>query len=752
MDIYLIFVFILFALAIFDLIVGVSNDAVNFLNSAIGSKVAPRNVIMIIASLGILFGAVFSNGMMEVARKGIFHPQYFMFTEIMVIFLAVMITDILLLDFFNTIGLPTSTTVSIVFEILGAAVAVAFLKVKAGAHTIMVDGAEKVAVVSDYINSDKAMTIIGGILLSVVVAFTVGLIVQGITRIAFSFNYKRPIKYFGAIWGGFAIAAITYFILIKGVKGAAFMDSDTKTLIKENWLLISVASFVAWTVLLQLLNWIFKINILKVIVLVGTFALAMAFAGNDLVNFIGVPLAGFEAFNLADGNDILMNGLAKKVQTPSYFLVIAGLIMVLTLWFSKKARSVTETELNLSRQDEGEERFNASIFARLLVRRAITTGTFFSTVIPEPIVLKLKKRFDQKEIEKQWKKEENPPMFDLIRASVNLTVASILISLATSYKLPLSTTYVTFMVAMGTSLADGAWGRDSAVYRITGVFTVIGGWFMTALTAFTVAFLVALFISWAHFVGVIILVIFAAFAIIRSTRSHKRKQQEKAQMIEDDSDVISNAEAAVVKCNKGVTGILGRASGIYYAAVQGLIDENRKDLKEQYDLSIKLNEKTKKQKNNLYKVIAKLQQDSIETGHYYVQVLDYQREMAHSINFLVKPIYEHVENNHKALAQVQIDELLELSYGINEFTNIALRVVNEGNFILLDDVHKKQSNIIELLNTYRKLQIKRIKNKEVGTKNSMLYLSVLNETRNLVLNAVNVVKAQRDFIQYTSSK
>ncbi len=752
MDIYLIFVFILFALAIFDLIVGVSNDAVNFLNSAIGSKVAPRNVIMIIASLGILFGAVFSNGMMEVARKGIFHPQYFMFTEIMVIFLAVMITDILLLDFFNTIGLPTSTTVSIVFEILGAAVAVAFLKVQTGAHTILVDGVEKVAEVSDYINSGKAMTIIGGILLSVVVAFTVGLIVQGISRLAFSFNYKQPIKYFGAIWGGFAIAAITYFILIKGVKGAAFMDSDTKDYIKDNWLLISVASFAAWTILLQLLNWLFNINILKVIVLVGTFALAMAFAGNDLVNFIGVPLAGFEAFNLADGNDILMDGLAKKVHTPSYFLVIAGLIMVLTLWFSKKARSVTETELNLSRQDEGEERFNASIFARLLVRRAITTSTFFSTVIPEPIILKLKKRFDQKEIEKQWKKEDNPPMFDLIRASVNLTVASILISLATSYKLPLSTTYVTFMVAMGTSLADGAWGRDSAVYRITGVFTVIGGWFMTALSAFTVAFLVALFISWAKFAGVILLVVLAAIAIIRSNRAHKRKREEKAILVEEDSEVVSNAEAAVAKCNKGVTGILGTASGIYYAAVQSLIDENRKDLKEQYDLSIKLNEKTKKQKNNLYKVIAKLQQESVETGHYYVQVLDYQREMAHSISFLVKPIYEHVENNHKALPQVQVNELLELSYGINEFTNLAVRMVNEGNFSLLDDVHKKQGIIIELLNTYRKLQIKRIKNKEVGTKNSMLYLSILNETRNLVLNAVNVVKAQRDFIQYTSSK
>ncbi|MGD9995271.1 MAG: inorganic phosphate transporter, partial [Salinivirgaceae bacterium] len=419
MDIYLVLVFILFALAISDLIVGVSNDAVNFLNSAIGSKVAPRYVIMIVASIGILIGATFSSGMMEVARKGIFHPQHFYFTEIMVVFMAVMLTDILLLDFFNTIGLPTSTTVSIVFELLGASVAVALVKVGfSGETTLLIDGVERVATVGDFINSSKALAIIAGILLSVVISFTVGLLVQGISRFIFTFNYKRPMKYFGAVWGGFAITAITYFILIKGAKGASFMSEATSDYIKHNTSQILLVSLVGWTIIMQLFHWLFKTNILKVIVLVGTFALAMAFAGNDLVNFIGVPLAGFESFKLFQangGNDVLMTGLSGKVHTPTIFLIIAGLVMVITLWLSKKARTVTETELNLSRQDEGYERFGSSFMARMIVGRSITAGTFFGNLVPAAVRDGIKKRFNQEEIQKKIKKQENPPMFDLVR-------------------------------------------------------------------------------------------------------------------------------------------------------------------------------------------------------------------------------------------------------------------------------------------------------------------------------------------------
>lgn len=757
MDIYLIFVFILFALAISDLIVGVSNDAVNFLNSALGSKAAPRYVIMTIASVGILFGAIFSNGMMEVARKGIFHPQFFIFSEIMIIFLAVMLTDVLLLDFFNTIGLPTSTTVSVVFELLGASVAVATLKIVKNANVMTIDGIERQLSVGDYINSNSVLPIIGGILLSVAIAFSVGLLVMWISRIIFTFNYHRTMKYFGSIWGGLAISAITYFILIKGVKSATFMGAETKNFISEKWFLISLVSFVVWASLLQLLRWIFKINILKVIVLIGTFALAMAFAGNDLVNFIGVPLAGFEAFKIANGNESqIMTQLAGQVQTPSYFLIIAGIIMAATLWFSKKARSVTETELKLSRQDEGDERFGSSMFARMLVRRVISTSSFFNTVIPQSLIIKIRKRFDQKKINKSLKKEKNPPMFDLIRASVNLTVASILISLATSYKLPLSTTYVTFMVAMGTSLADGAWGRDSAVYRITGVFAVIGGWFMTAFTAFTVAFIIALFIGWAKFIGIIILLALAIFAIVHSNISHKKKNKqieaEKAmELIEDTDDVISNIGLVVNEASKEIKETLNTIKHSLRQSMEGFIDENRKELKHQHKVAIKLNEKTRKQRNSIYKIITKLEEDSIETGHYFVQVVDYQREIARALEALVTPIYEYVENNHKVFMKIQFDELLELSEGISNYVSFANEIIKKGNYeSTIDELLKEQNEINEWIATFRKLQLKRIKSKLIGTKNSLLYLTILNESKSLILYTQNAVRAQYDFVKYAA--
>lgn len=759
MDPYLILIFILFALAISDLIVGVSNDAVNFLNSALGSKAAPYNVIMVIASLGILAGAIFSNGMMEVARKGIFHPQHFIFAEIMVIFLAVMLTDVLLLDFFNTIGLPTSTTVSIVFELLGAAVAVSLIKIKQGNNIVSIDGVEKTLSLGDFINSGGVLPIIGGILLSVVIAFVVGLVVMWISRFIFTFNYKNTMKYFGAIWGGIAIASIFYFILIKGVKSASFMNPETKTFIKEQWFIISLIIFGSATILLQFLRWLFKINILKLIVLVGTFALAMAFAGNDLVNFIGVPLAGFGAFVASDGDaNMLMTQLSGKVQTPAYFLIIAGLIMAVTLWFSKKARSVSETELKLSRQNEGDERFGSSGFARMIVRRVVYTGGFFNTIIPKPTIIKLRKRFDRTRLDKQLRKEKNPPMFDLIRASVNLTVASILISLATSLKLPLSTTYVTFMVAMGTSLADGAWGRDSAVFRITGVFAVIGGWFMTAITAFLVSFIIALFIAWAKFIGVFILLVLAVAAIIRSNISHKRKTKEK--IIENENsnfannlDIISNAETVANEASEEIKETLVDTIKIYHSTIESMISEDRKNLKKQYRIAIKLNEKTRQQRNNIYKIISKLEEDSVETGHYFVQVVDYQREIARSLEGVVRPIYEYIENNHKVFMKIQFDELLELSEEIGNFVGFASLIIKEGNFEeQIDNLQKRQDEINDIIANFRKLQLKRIKKNLIGTKNSLLYLTILNESKGILLYTQNAIRAQYDFVKYATRK
>ena len=744
-SIYIALIGLLFLLAISDLIVGVSNDAVNFLNSAIGSKAASFKVIMIIAALGILVGATFSGGMMEVARKGIFNPQMFFFSEIMIIFLAVMITDVILLDMFNTFGLPTSTTVSIVFELLGAAVAVAILKVSAN-H---IDGKEVV----DYINSGKALAIISGILLSVVVAFSVGAFVQYITRLIFSFNYKKNLKYFGAIWGGIAITAITYFILIKGAKGASFMTSDTKLFIKENSVLIIGISLVGWTILLQLLNWLVNLNILKLTVLVGTFALAMAFAGNDLVNFIGVPLAGLESFKAfvanpgAEPDAFLMGSLQGKVATPTLYLLLAGLIMVLTLWLSKKARSVVKTTLDLSRQDEGDERFGSSAISRSLVRNSMNFGKVVSFIVPHRIQNAAGKQFDQSQVVVDT--SEDAPAFDMIRASVNLVVASILIAFATSLKLPLSTTYVTFMVAMGTSLADKAWGRESAVYRITGVLSVIGGWFFTALSAFTVAFILAMFFSWGGIYAISIMAVIAGIVIFRTHLLHKKKEEEKI-VTENEPEITE--KNIVQKCNLTVSSTILKANEYYAEIIEGINTENLKKLKKVKKEIREINREAKLMKDNLGRTISKFQDDEVETSHYYVQVVDYLREIAHNMNFIISPCYEHVDNNHIGLIDVQIEELNELQKNVSVLLSGIRDVIMTNDYEKVDALIDKQQEILEQKALIKKSQIKRIKHKEVGTKNSILYFTITNETKNLILNAINLLKSQRDFTLHDEAK
>jgi len=494
---YLVLVAVLFALAISDLIVGVSNDAVNFLNSAIGSKAASIKVVMALAALGVLVGAVFSSGMMEIARKGIFHPEMFSFSEIIVIFIAVMVTDVILLDTFNTFGLPTSTTVSIVFELLGAAVAVSIVKISGNADQTMAE-------LGTYINTSKALAIISGILLSVVIAFSVGAIIQYFARLLFTFQYKKNLKFFGALFGGLSLTVITYFMLIKGIKGASFMDVATKDYITDNALFLLSISFVGWTFVLQMLYWLFNVNPLKIVVLAGTFSLAMAFAGNDLVNFIGVPLGGLQAYDLfsavpgADPDTFMMTGLTGKAQSPTWILLLAGVVMMITLYTSSKAKAVVKTSVDLSRQGEGSERFESSFMSRMVVRSAKNLNSSISRVLPQGVRNSIDNRFQAPD----EPVEGVPVAFDLIRASSNLVVASILIAIGTSLKLPLSTTYVTFMVAMGTSLADRAWGRDSAVYRITGVLSIIGGWFFTAFAAFTLAFLMALLFTFGGFVAI----------------------------------------------------------------------------------------------------------------------------------------------------------------------------------------------------------------------------------------------------------
>lgn len=746
MTIYIFFLIVLFALAISDLTVGVANDAVNFLNSAIGSKVATRRVIMIVASVGILTGTLFAAGMMEVARKGLFFPQYFLFTEIIIIFLAVMFTDVLLLDFFNTFGLPTSTTVSLVFGLLGAAVGMAFLKVGEGA-TIVIEGVEKVAQIGDFINSSKALAIISSILLSVVFSFVFGVVIQWISRVIFSFNTERTIKYYGSLWGGFGISAITYFILIKGVKDASFMTPERYALIKDNTLLIISLSFVFWAILLQALNWIFKINPLKVVVLAGTFALAMAFAGNDLVNFVGVPLAGlasYEIFSANGGNDLLMGKLLGDIITPSYFLISAGIIMLIVLWFSKKAKTVIETSLSLSRQEEGTERFGSSAFSRVLVRKVVNASTFIGKVIPQPIISKINKRFDTTELEDRTRKDPNPPMFDLVRAAVNMMVAAILIAIGTSFKLPLSTTYVTFMVAMSTSLVDGAWGRDSAVYRITGVFTVIGGWFITGLAAFSVAFFLSLFMGWAQIFGVITILVFAVIAFYRTHITHK-KREENFQAKSEETEETPTVQLMFEANNKGITKTLTAISGVFSETIKGLIKENRKDLKKQVQQAIELEQKLANKKSKIHQTINSLPPDSIEASHYYVLTLDYLKELAHCINFLSEPVFNHVDNNHKPILASQAQELTQIAEEFSGFAKKMIATLDSNTEEKLEEINAEQVRIIGLVREARKNLIKSIKKNDVGTKNSMLLLNILSEARNILIYSVSLMKIQVDF-------
>jgi len=739
-NIYLIFVIILFFLAISDLVVGVANDAVNFLNSAIGSKAAPFRITMIVAALGVFVGAAFSGGMMEIARSGIFHPGQFYFSEIMLIFLAVMITDVILLDIFNTLGLPTSTTVSIVFELLGAAVAIAIMKI---AHS------ESPQPLSDYINSSKALAIISGILLSVVIAFSFGALMQYLARLLFSFNYHKRLKYFGAFYGGLSVTIIVYFMLIKGVKGATFMSDEMVGWITSNGTLILLSSFIGFTILLQLLSWLFRFNILKFIVLFGTFALAMAFAGNDLVNFIGVPLAGFESFKTfmaspgADPDFFGMSSLNGAIKTPTYFLLAAGLVMVITLFTSRKARSVIKTSVDLSRQDDGEERFGSTPLSRSIVRLAVNFSSKIDAFIPNKLKTRLEKQFEKAVHDKN---DKDAPAFDMIRASVNLVVASMLIAFGTSMKLPLSTTYVTFMVAMGTSLSDRAWDRESAVYRVTGVFSVIGGWFFTAISAFLVSFVIAVLFYFGGTIAIAGMIVLALVLVIRTHKIHNARTHQNDE-IEKELDGI-NDENILETCVSNVTSFLNQTQLEYKKTTNGLINEDINALRKSMKSVQKLAKKAKDRKANVTTIIARLKEDSIDSGHFYVQVLDYLREILHCLNFIISPVYEHLANNHKKFNQAQISELKTLSQSIGIFLTRISNDIQESNFSNLESVIAEQQKNLALIDLFRKNEVKRIKKDSISTRNSLLYMNILQESKNLSLFALNLYKSQRDFVIY----
>ena len=746
---YIILVVVLFALAASDLVVGVANDAVNFLNSAVGSKAAPKWMIFTMAAIGIMLGASFSNGMMEVARKGIFHPDMFFFSEIMIIFLAVMITDVVMLDTFNAFGMPTSTTVSVVFELLGASVAVAVVKIKQAGGSAIIE-------LANYINSEKALAIITGILVSVVIAFTVGTFVQYVARLIFTFNYRGPMRYFGSIFGGLAISTITYFILVKGISDSAFAEIKLSTgdtlsgWINNNVPKVMLYSFLGWTVVIQVLKWVFNLKILKLVVLVGTFALAMAFAGNDLVNFIGVPLAGFNSFNAwsaagrPDPGGFSMEALAGEVDTPEYMLLISGLIMIITLITSKKARMVIATSVDLSRQSEGTEKFDSSPIARMIVKSTTQFSRKVTRIIPQGIIQKLDSRFVPFDL--STAEDPEPPAFDKIRASVNLVVASALIALGTSLKLPLSTTYVTFMVAMGTSLADRAWDRDSAVFRVSGVIAVIGGWFLTALVAFSGAAFIAMLISLGGKFMVFVFVAVAIFVVLRTHFMLKKRNENTRVEQEDLIDVKDPFEVIISKSMKQMSKAIVSSGYIVSLGIEGFLNEDRNKLKLAEKTSTDFLRRSKRNKEKGFSTVQVFSGVLIDSGHHYLQVMNYKRDMAHASHFMLEPILIYTKNNHKPFIAEQHTELIKLVSLVDQFFNMAQAVVKENKFEEIDPLVTERDKILDYLAKLEKSQIKRIKNKEVNSRNSVLFFKIIAEVKLLLLHTVNMLKSERDLI------
>ena len=743
-NIYLLMIVALAALAIADLVVGVSNDAVNFLNSAIGSKAISFRTILIIASLGIFIGAVFSSGMMEVARKGIFVPGEFYFDEIMIIFMAVMITDILLLDFFNTIGLPTSTTVSIVFELLGAAVIMALIKI---GHS----DTESISALSKYINTDKALEIISGIVISVGVAFTVGIVVQYISRLIFTFHAEQKMKYFGAIFGGVALTSISYFILIKGLKETPFYGNFKDVVEAETWLLLG-ASFVAWTVFSQLFMMIFKKSILIIVIAVGTFSLALAFAGNDLVNFIGVPMAAYHSYIdwAASGvaaSDYNMNSLAEQVPAEPILLFIAGGVMVLTLWFSKKARTVSDTEIDLARQGEGNEKFNPNMLSRFLVKSTTQVTTYFSYLIPVSLQQKIDKRFEKPVIDLPKHKTYELPAFDRISTTINLMVAGILIATATSMKLPLSTTYVTSMVAMGTSLADRAWGRESAVYRVAGVLNVIGGWFFTAFVAFVAAGTLTYLIFIGRGPMIAVLLLLAILLLVRNYITHKNKVKLKLAKSGLKKTESKTVRGIIQESAENISNVVSRSNKIYSDMLRGLAKQDTKKLKKSKNGVKKLNDEVEELRDNIFYFIKNLDETSVRGSNFYIVILGYLTDVVQSLEYISKASYKHVNNNHKGLRFNQIKDLQEIDRLLEGLLNEIEDIFRKREFQRLGKVLANKDEIFNSLSQKIEKQIARTRTEESSPKNTTLYFSLLLETKDLVTALMNLME-----VYYSSYK
>ena len=740
--IYLGIIIFLFVLAVFDLMVGVSNDAVNFLNSAIGAKAASFKTIMIISAIGIFIGASLSNGMMDIARHGIYQPEHFYFEEIMCILLAVMLTDVVLLDVFNSMGMPTSTTVSMVFELLGGTFALALIKVYGDSSLEL----------GDLINTDKALSVIMAIFVSVAIAFFFGMLVQYIARVIFSFNYQNKMKYSIGLFGGIAATAIIYFMLIKGLKDSSFMTKENLAWVKDHTAQLVLTCFVFFTVLMQILHWL-KINVFKIVVLLGTFALALAFAGNDLVNFIGVPLAGYSSFIDYTTNgagyapdSFLMTSLLGPASTPWYFLVGAGAIMVYALFTSKKAHAVIKTSVDLSRQDEGEETFGSTPIARTLVRISLNMSNSLSRIIPEGT---------KNWIDSRFRKDEaiiaDGGAFDLVRAAVNLVLAGLLIAIGTSLKLPLSTTYVTFMVAMGSSLADRAWGRDSAVFRITGVLSVIGGWFLTAGAAFTICFFVALIIHFGGTVAIVLLIGLAAFTLIRSQvlfkkKNLKGKENETFKEIMRSTDSNQALNLMRVLTREELNKVLLYAEENFDRTVNSFINENLRGLRKAMGASKFEKQLLKQMKRTGTLAMCRLDNNTVlEKGLYYYQGNDFASELVYSINRLCEPCLEHIDNNFNPLDVTQKKEFSEVSAKITALISSCREKLNNNAYEDFETDLATANALNAQLAHLKREELKRIQTQTGSIKVSMVYLTMIQEAQNVVTYTINLMKVNRKF-------
>ena len=732
-------------LAIFDLLVGVSNDAVNFMNSAVGAKVARYRTIIIVAAVGVFAGAILSNGMMDIARHGIFQPANFSFYEIMCILLAVMVTDVVLLDVFNTLGLPTSTTVSMVFELLGGTFILAILKI-IGDETGLLS-------LGDMMNTEKALSVIMGIFLSVAIAFIAGTLVQYISRIIFSFNYKKHLSWTIGIFGGISVTSLSYFVLIKGLKSAPFMSAESLAWIDQNTTLLVAGCFVFFTLLMQILHWC-KVNVFRIIVLLGTFALALAFAGNDLVNFIGVPLAGFSAYtdyvansNGAGIHDFMMSSLMSSAKTPAIFLLASGIIMVYALATSKKAKNVIKTSVDLARQEEGDEMFGSSALARTIVRRATTINEFMVKVIPVGMRRWIDSRFNKDEVIL-----ENGAAFDMVRAAVNLVLSGLLIIIGTTMKLPLSTTYVTFIVAMGSSLADRAWGRESAVYRITGMLSVIGGWFITAFVAFTICALVTAIMFYTSFVGMFIFICVAVFLLVRSNIKYSKKEKAEQQddtfkrmmASKDKAEVLSLLRLHV---KETLTDYINYTEQAYMQVTDGFINEDLKQLKKVMsstdDQKKMLKKRRRKEILGLCRIPIPI---AIEKNTWFHLGSNSCEQMLYCLKRICEPCKEHVDNNFNPISKDCIAEFLPIREELCQLMDRTQTVIENNNYAEADDILVKGDALKNKISALRKQQMNRMQEADsTSLKASMVYLNILQESQELVSIWRHLLRASRFF-------